>query len=405
MRTRVVIPAALAASALVLIPALPAAAATTTWTSPTDSFWSTASWTTTVPVGGDDIVFAGGVRSTYELGNVSFSSLRFTNEHLIANGGGAITLTDGIVVDALAAAAIEPGITTDGSQTWAVGAGGSLTLPSQVTVDPGSTLTIQAEGTVAVTTGNLDGAAAACILKTGSGVLSIASGGGGVGTCAGYPLGLVTTAGETTIAPGASIGGKDFVAAGGLFTGGSVASPAIVRQLSLVGPGTVSPGGSAGTGLGHLNLWGTSTWIDGTYVVDVDAGGDSDRVTGAGQAISVAGTVLSPRLIGAPTAGQTWRVLASDVAVTAAFESPAGAALAGGDEFEANGQIFEIAYDALGVDVTWLRAAPAAPPVATPAATLPETGPTDAAPAALVALLAVFAGLGLLAASRRPVSR
>lgn len=406
VRTRLALPAAaLAAGALALVPALPAAAATQTWTSPTDSNWSTATWSTTVPVAGDDITFAGGVRSTYNLGNVTFSSLRFTNEHQIANGGGALTLTNGIVVDAGAPARIDPGLTTSGPQTFAVGTGGSLTFPSLVNVDPASTLTLDVDGTLAVTTGDLNGGAGACIQSVGSGVVSFSAGGGGVGACPGQPVGLLVTAGETTFTPGASLGGKDFVAAGGLLTGGDLATPAVIRALSLVAGGTVSPGGSGGTGLGELQLWGTSAWTGGTYLPDVDGSGSADRVSGAGQAISVSGTTLSPRLGGTALAGQSWVVLASDVGVSGRFQSPAGAALDDGDEFAANGQIYSIAYSPLEVEVTWLRAAPVVVPPVTPvtpsAPTLPATGPADAGPAAGLALLAVFAGLGMVAVGRR----
>lgn len=399
MRTRIVLPAALAASALILIPALPAAAATTTWTQPGDSWWSAASWTTTAPVAGDDVVFAGGVRSTYNLGDVAFSSFRFTNEHLIANGGGLITLTNGIAVDAGAAAAIQPGLTTSGSQTWTVGAGGTLTLPSHVGVDPAATLTLDVDGTFSVTTGNLDGGAAACITTSGAGVVSFASGGGAAGACPGYPSGIVAAGAETTFAPGAFLGGTDFVAAGGLFTGGSTASPATVRRLALVGGGTVSPGTSAGTDLGRLELWGTSAWGGGTYLVDVIGGGLSDRVSGAGQAVSVAGTSLSPRLSGTPVPGETWSVLESDIAVSGQFVSPAGAALDTGDEFEANGQIFSVRYLPQSVEVTWERAAPVVvPPVIPAAPSLPPTGSADALPGALFALAALLGGAGMVVA-------
>jgi len=406
VRIRLVIPAALASAALVLIPALPAAAATTTWTSPTDSWWSAASWTTSVPTAGDDIVFAGGVRSTYELGSETFSSLRFTNEHLIANGGGAITLTHGLIVEAGAFATIEPALATSGSQTFDVAAGGSLTLPSIVTVDPASSLTLDVDGSLSVTTGRLDGGAAACIRSIGSGVVAFSSG-GGVGTCPGYPLGLVVTAGETTFTPGAFLGGTDIVAAGGLVTGGSDTSPATVRQLSLIAGGTVSPGGSAGSGIGHLALWGTTAWTGGTYVVDVTGGGGpSDRVAGQGRPISVAGTVLSPRLIDLAVAGESWSVLESDVAVNGQFVSPDGATLASGDEFEANGQIFSVAYLPTSVEVTWERAAPVVlPPVIPAAPSLPETGAAAISlSTVLLALGSLLAGVVLVLVSRRLVA-
>ncbi len=407
MRLRLGLPlAALAAGALVIVPVIPAAAATTTWTSSGDSAWTTAVWATAVPAAGDDVTFAGGVRSTYDLGNVALSSLRFTNEHRVANGGGIIGLTSGIIVDAAGAATIEPGIATAGSQAWTIASGGSLTLPSQVDVDPASTLTLTVDGQLIVTTGNLDGGAAACIRAGGAGELRFEGGGGGVGACPGSPQGIVASAASTTFPAGAFLGGTDFVAAGGVLSGGSLASPSTVRSLSLISGGTVNPGGSLGAGLGELDLWGTSTWAGGTYAADVDAAAGSDLVFGVNQAIILNATVLQPRLTGTATPGQTWTVLGSDVGVSGQFSSPAGSLLADGAEFESVGQIFSIDYQALGVSVSWLRAAPVViPPVLTaPAATaqLALSGSEGTVPAALLALVAMLTG-ALIVLSQKQV--
>jgi hypothetical protein len=401
-RSRVLPLALVGGTALALVVASPAAAASVTWVSPTDSWWSVAGpWSGgAIAAGGDDVTFAGGDRSTYNLGNVTFSSLHFTNAHTIANGGGVIGLTNGLAVDAGVPVRIEPGITTSGAQTWAVAAGSTLTLPSQVNVDPASTLTLQVDGTVEVTTGNLDGGAAACIVKTGAGVLRFAGGGGGVGACGTDPEGLRVEAGEVALVPGASLGGKSFRVAGGTLTGGAVGTPAILRQLNL-GSGTVSPGGSSGAGIGTLDLWGTSSWTGGAYVVDWDpASGDADLVRGVGQAVSVADTVLQLRLAAGATVGDTTTVLSSDVAITGAFRSPAGAVLADGDEFASNGQRYRIGYAATAVSVEWLGAVPVPPaPAADPA--LAETGLTiGTGVAGAAALLALTVGI-LLVRRRR----
>lgn len=399
MRPSRALPIALASgAALALVVTSPAAAASVTWVSPSDSWWSvSAPWSGgAIAAAGDDVTFAGGVRSTYNLGSVTFASFHFTNEHTIANGGGAIGLTDGLTVDAGAPVRIEPLVTTAGSQTWQVATGASLTLPSQVNVDPASVLTLQVDGAVEVTTGNLDGAAAACIVKTGAGVLRFAGGGGGVGACGADPEGLRVEAGEVEILPGASLGGKSFRLAGGTITGGAVGSPAIMRQLNL-GSGTVSPGASSGAGIGTLDLWGTSSWTGGAYVVDWDpATGDADLVRGVGQAVSVADTVLELRLGAGATVGDSTTVLSSDVAVTGAFRSPAGAVLADGDEFASNGQRYRIGYAATAVTVTWLGAVPAAPaPTVDPA--LAETGLTiGTGVAGAAGVLALVVGIPLV---------
>ncbi len=398
------------AAALTLVVAQPATAATaTTWTQAGDSWWSTASWTSSVPAAGDDVAFAGGVRSTYDYpGNTAFASFHFTNEHTVANGGGSIELTGGLAVDAGAAVRIEPLLTASASQNWVVGSGATLTLPSQVRVSNASTLSLFVDGTMEVS--DLDGLATACIVKYGSGPLRFLSGGGGVGTCAGQPAGLLVAAGEVTIVGTANLGGKDFAVAGGLLTGGTEAGAAVVHALNLTGVGVLSPGASSGDDFGKLDLWGTSAWTGGTYQVDWDpAGGRVDLVTGVNQAISVAATKLDIRLAGTPTAGQRARIVSSDVGFTGLFASPAGIALAEGEEFTSRGQVYAIHYIAgpgdNGAEIEWLRAAPVAPPVAPPAPALAATGADTAWPLALAAVAVLGTGSLLVVRGRRMRAR
>lgn len=386
------------AAALTLVVAQPATAATaTTWTQAGDSWWSTASWTSSAPAAGDDVVFAGGLRSTYNYpGNTAFSSFHFTNEHTVANGGGSIELTGGLTVDAGAAARIDPLLTASASQNWVVGSGATLTLPSQVRVSNASTLSLYVDGTMEVS--DLDGLATACIVKYGSGLLRFLGGGGGVGTCAGQADGLLVAAGEVTIDGTANLGGKDFAVAGGLLTGGTEAGAAVVHALNLTGVGVLSPGASSGDDFGRLDLWGTSAWTGGTYQVDWDPAGAGrvDLVTGVNQAISVAATKLDIRLAGTPTAGQRARIVSSDVGFTGLFASPAGIALAEGEEFTSRGQVYAIHYIAgpgdNGAEIEWLRAAPA------PAAggTDPTLASSGAELLPLGVLSAVLLGTGAL---------
>lgn len=402
------------ALALALIPALPAAAAAKTWISPTDSAWSSATWSPAgAPAAGDDITFAGGDRSTYDLGNVPFGSLTFTNTHTIANGGGAIGLGSGGISVQAGEAAIEPQLDVNASQTWRVAAGAGLTLPSQVNVTPSGTLTLDIDGGMTVSTGNLDAAVTGCIVKTGTGTLQLWSGGGSVGSCGpGLPAGLRVAEGEVHVRGGANLGGKAFLVDGGTLTGG-VPTPAVVNALSLAPGGTVSPGGAGGSGIGHLDLWGTSAWTGGTYLVDWDPGvtGVADLVHGAGQAISVSGTQLDIRLDGLPTAGETITVIDSDVAVTGAIDDENGDPVADGGEFISRGQVFAVHYEATSIDIEWLRVAPepTTPPSPGPSAgpaapTLPDTGlGMDAvAPLGVAAIVALVAGAAALAIRRTP---
>ncbi len=369
MRTRTLLPVGLIGGAALALTALtPGYAVATTWVSPTDSWWSTAVWSGPVPGAGDDVVFAGGPRSTYDLGNLGFESFRFDLTHTIANGGGGITLRSGIVVSPVSVATIEPQLTTFQSQQWSVAAGGLLSLPSQVNADPTQTLTLEIDGIMEVT-GNLDGGGTACIVKTGLGVLRFANGGGGVGSCSGGPEGLRVEAGFVEIASGAALGGKSFAVFGGELTGGETMAPGVVRQLNLGAGGTVSPGPALGSGIGTLDLWGTSAWNGGSYVVDWDpASGASDLVLGTGQAISVDGTVLAPRVLAGstPDTERSFPVLSSDVVFTGAFSSPAGDVLRDGDEFVSDGQVYRYGQGSNTVTVTWLREAPVPPGPPTP---------------------------------------
>ncbi len=395
--------------ALALLATSPAHAATLTWTSPGDSWWSTATWSGgAAPTTDDSVTFAGGNRSTFDYpGSTRFASFRFTNEHTLAHAGGAIELTGGVTVDPGAAVRIEPQLTASANQSWQVGAGAALTLPSQVYVSNTSTLTLQVDGTMTVTTGNVDGLATACIIKSGAGVLRLEGGGGGVGTCPGAPAGLNVTSGEVAIVGAPNLGGKDFAVTGGTFTGGTDAAAAVVHQLNLTGSGVVSPGASSGADIGMISLWGTSAWTGGTYQVDWDAAAnEADTVAGAGQAISVADTRLDVRLSGTPTAGQSVRILGSDVAYSGQFAAPDGTALADGDEFTSNGQVYSVEYITAGatsgVLLHWERVAPAAPPVITPAApALASTGAEAVVPFAAGALAVLGVGVALVAGRRR----
>lgn len=400
------------AAALTLVVAQPAFAVTRTWTQVGDSNWSSATWTGGVPVAGDDVTFSGGPRSTYDLGNLGLGWLMFPTTHEIANGGGAITLTGGIEVTGGSTARIEPQLTSSGSQAWFVESGSTLDLPSAVYSDPATFLRLTIDGTMTVGAGgNLDAGGTGCVEKQGTGVLQLLGGGGGVGTCAGQPKGLLVAAGEVAVVGTPNLGGKDFAVTGGTFTGGTASGAAVVHELNLAGTGVVSPGPASGAGIGRVSLWGTSVWTGGTYRVDWDAASnDSDYVYGTGQAISVSGTRLDVRLAGTPTAGQFVRILGSDVSYTGQFSSPTGTPLADGDEFTSNSQVYSLEYistgGASGVLLHWLRAAPVVvPPVDPPASPeLAHSGAEARWPLAITAFALVGSG-ALLVAYRRRVRR
>ena len=425
MRARRSVPIALAGGvALSLVATQPAAAAIAVWTSPTDSNWSTAAWAGTAPTTGDDVLFGGGPRSTYDLGDMSFSSLVFEADHEIANGGGAITLTSGVglwVQDGVSAR-IEPLLTADADQVWWVSPGAELELPSTARTNGVDKLTLFVQGTMTVLpSGNLDALGTGCIVKTGSGTLHLQGGGGGVGVCEGYQ-GLSIYDGEVAIDGSPNLGGKDFFLVDGRFTGGTPAAAAVVRSLDVIG-GIVHPGPNGGADIGHIDLWGASEWFGGLYQVDWDATTDNaDLIRGVNQPIEVSSTRLDVRLAGTPTAGETIRILGSNVSFTGGFAAPDGTDLADGDEFTSNGQVYSISYTTSGaqsgVELTWLREAaspspspsvepsvgPSAQPTGGVASEIADTGADDAAPLTALAVVAVGTGVALvvLGSRRRP---
>lgn len=359
---------------LVLVSAAPAFAATITWANPGDSWWSTAAWTGGVPSAGDDIVFdaSGHFRSTYDgndllpAANPTFASLNFESNHEIATKNGELHVgSNGLTVASDVTAKIAPELKTHGDQTWSVGQLGILELPSQVDVDTASTLILDIDGQMLVG-GDLDGATLACIQKVGTGVLTFTGGGGDVGDCGSGVKGIQVIGGSVEIAASSAIGGKPFnVTSGVLFGGGPDAQRGQINQLNLSGTGIVSPGGNSGGDIGRLDLWGTSTWNGGTYVVQWDPStGESDLVSGDGQSINVSDTVLAvSTLNGDDPASQTFTVLEAtrDGVIAGAFTSAAGDVLADGDEFTSNGQIYLYQQTATTVMLTWLREAPQEP--------------------------------------------
>jgi len=335
-------------------------AANAEWTSSADTYWSDpTSWSGAIPATDDQVTFNGGPRSTSNLGDQQFSSLNFITTHMLANGNnGGISLTDGLDLAGGTVAQVEIQLTTTSTQTWTIGR--ELNLPGMVKVDPTSTLALEISGSMN-SSGNLDGQAGSCIIKTGAGILRLSGSGGGVGSCGSSPEGLSVRGGYVEVLAGSNLGGKSFDVVGGDLIGGTLGGPAIVRQLNVNG-GTVAPGGTLGAGLGRLNLWGTSVWNVGDYAVDGDpATGASDLVHGDGKAVTVNGTVLAPRVLGGidPATPTTFAVLDSSYRIDGAFISPAGDTLADGDASVSDGQRYAYRQTATAVSLTWLGVAPA----------------------------------------------
>lgn len=381
--------AAAGALALALVPALPAAAATSEWSQPGDDWWTSATWTGAMPVAGDDVRFNGGPRSTYNIGgDVVYQSFTFVQDHEIANGpnpgrigigAGGLTVQDGV------AASIHRDMYTNIDQTWVVGAGGELTIPTVIRVENASILTLQVDGTFTIA-GNIDGMTTGQVVQTGTGVV-VRTGSAGGAIAGGYQL----TSGGFQLSS-ATILGTDFAVTGGtLFGAGSIGNLTQSGGVITGGPDSTSAGTIS---VGNAQLNGgvlQATRFSGAAVTDTL----SVRGTLTGTA-----TRLEIELTdGIPLMNETFTVVQAVgggvIDPGARLSSPAGVVLQDGDEFVSNGHLFRILYTfGTGgtISVEYLGAAPVVGGLA-------ETGADVGAAVAFGALL--LAGGAVLMVRRR----
>lgn len=401
VRTRnATIPAVLAAAALTVVPALPAAAATITWTQPGDSWWSTATWVTAVPAAGDDVVFDGGPRSTYNLGDVTFGAFQFESDHQIASGGGTIALAGGITVAPGIAARIDPNIQVAGAQTWSVAPGSTLHLPSWITTDGIGTLELAIDGELALD-GNLDALGTGAVVQTGDGIV-VRSGGAGGGIGAG---GYDIASGAFRL-NSAVIAGTDVQATGGTLDGAGT-----IGAFSL-DAGVLAPGIAGGTEVGIIDAWRNVNLDGGTYRVSVDpTSADSDLLIARANTTGT-GVRLDVQTTATPAVGDTFTIIqAVGGTIDAALRllSPTGDVLGDGDEFASDGSLWQVAYvagaDGL-VSIEYLGEAPTEPAPSTPGPAAPQLASTgiDVVTTGLIAVVAVaiaLAGAVILIGARR----
>lgn len=147
------------------------------------------------------------------------------------------------------------------------------------------------------------------------------------GTYAGAMTGTGTLAkngtGKLSFTGTSSVGGGTTINAGALAVNGHLASNVTVNQGGTLNGsgnitghitnngGTISPGNS----IGHLTVDGDFTFNSGTYEVEVDPQGDSDRVSvvGAGHAVRIhAGTLLVVPHPGTYTPGTKYTIITTE---------------------------------------------------------------------------------------------
>lgn len=401
-RRRTLVPlAAGGALALALIPAVPASAATITWSQAGDSWWTTAAWSP-VPAAGDHVVFDGGPRSTYNIGGGStatvFDGFTFAADHLIANGGGVIGIgASGIALEPGVTAQIDLDIRTTGAQTWTIPADATLTIPTWITTDGAGTLTFAVDGVLNIE-GNVDGAVTGAVVQTGSGTVVRTGATGGM-IAGGYRV-----EGGTFLVAGAVIESTPVTVAGGTVEGAGLVGHLAVENGDLALRTEVTPWG--------LLVTDSTDFAGGTFLVSADAdSGASDQVQAVAGPITGAGTVLQVELTGTPTLGDAFVVVraAVDGSIDPAlrFLSPAGDPIEDGAHFDSNGHRWLMTYAAGPggfVEIEYGGPTPAEEEEETPTVPaedgedddprLPATG--SAPTGLLVAAAALFGGAGLL---------
>ncbi|WP_167051493.1 hypothetical protein [Salinibacterium sp. ZJ77] len=395
-RTRIaIIPAFAAAAALVIVPAASAAAATVTWTQADDSWWGMATWPAGIPAAGDTVVFAGGPRSTYNLGTVTFERFEFPTTHTIANVGGIIGLRGGLDVSGSSTAEILADLSVVGAQTWTVAAGSTLRIPTWITTDGIGTFVLDVDG-VAELSGNVNALGTGLVQQTGDGTV-IRSGGAGGGIGGG---GYDVQSGVFHL-DGADIGGTDVQT-----TGGTLGGDGAFGAFTLTS-GTLAPGATGADALGTLEAQRNATLTGGRYLAQLDPTlADADYLVSAGT-MSGAGTRLVPTPITTPDVGDVFAVAGAwrGGTVDAAFRflAPNGDTLDDGEEFVANGGrwLIDYTFGTNGVvEVEYLGLAPTAAP-ALPSLAVTGLDPDLMAPVAGIAGFLVVGGVITMIVARR----
>ena len=265
----------------------------------------------TVTVNGDDSHIA--FLSTSSAGNLAIT-LNGGTGHFFGNSTGASAT-----------------ITANVASTWFIensGSGGQ----ARFIVNAGGAFDISPLAISGTTAGSIEGAGSVRLgskqLTVGSTNLSttvsgvIADGGrnGGTGgSLVKVGTGTLTLTGANTFTGGATVN------AGGLVVNGSLASTVTLNAALLGGSGTigglVANGGmlAPGNSIGTLNVSGNFTQNGGTYVVEVNAQGQSDRIHATGTATINGGSVQVLAQSGAYARNTTYTILSATGGVSGAY--------------------------------------------------------------------------------------
>ena len=205
---------------------------------------------------------------------------------------------------------------------------GTLTLAGDNTYSRGTTVSA---GTLRGTTRSLQGA----IASTAALIFDQAFDGAYAGSLSGSGTLAKNGTGRVNLTGTSSVGGGTTINAGALAVNGHLTSNVVINQNGtlagsgnvtgniVVNGGTIEPGNS----IGHLTIDGNFTFNAGTYGVEVNARGDSDRiaVVGAGHTVTIrAGTLQVLPEAGTYVPNTTYTIVTSAGGGTVEFDTIAG---------------------------------------------------------------------------------
>jgi len=205
---------------------------------------------------------------------------------------------------------------------------GTLTLAGDNTYSRGTTVSA---GTLRGTTRSLQGA----IASTAALIFDQAFDGAYAGSLSGSGTLAKNGTGRVNLTGTSSVGGGTTINAGALAVNGHLTSNVVINQNGtlagsgnvtgniVVNGGTIEPGNS----IGHLTIDGNFTFNAGTYGVELNARGDSDRIAviGAGHTVTIrAGTLQVLPEAGTYVPNTTYTIVTSAGGGTVEFDTIAG---------------------------------------------------------------------------------
>lgn len=274
--------------------------------------------------GGSSLPFGGGGKPGEGIGTGIF--LQGNGVLSLAPGAAALTQSiSDVIVDQSGA-----GGTSHEAGSWSlVKSGAGTTILTGANAYTGGT-TVSA-GTLQGTTTSLQGA----ITNNAALIFDQGFDGTYAGNLTGTGALTKNGSGKVILTGTSQIGGGTTINAGGLSINGHLTSNVTVNKGgSLYGSGhvtgdiannggTVSPGNS----IGHLTVDGNFTFNSGTYEVEINAKGDSDRVSvvGAGHKVMInAGTLQIVPEAGTYTPNTTYTIITTEGGGTVTFDTAAG---------------------------------------------------------------------------------